>query len=110
MSFFFDKEGVFGSVLGAGGDYDTIIQDRLLAEEIPARSLPAGANPIVRALGDPANHNFNMQTADFQNGWPSERDQDKKLWFHSDLREVSYLYIHKIFDKFVELGDKKNEN
>jgi len=41
----------------------------------------------------------------FQNGWPSGRSSTD--WHHSDLREVAYLYVYGLFDKFNELGGLK---
>jgi pimeloyl-ACP methyl ester carboxylesterase len=75
----------------------------LLAGFIPSRTLPTGANRLATW---PTTRNYNMQhTAlddGFQNAWPPERDNSD--WHHSDLREVAYLYIYKLFDKFRDLG------
>lgn len=51
--------------------------------------------------------NFDMQTefmtkkgVDDQLMWPREN----MLWVHSDLREVGFVYLYKIFDDFVSRG------
>lgn len=74
---------------------------RLLAEAIPALTLPAGANE-TSAFG--LRNNFNMQ--DMQvNGWPNVRD--KLNWYHSDFKDVAYLYVYELFDQLVEKGVMK---
>ena len=77
----------------------------LLAGFIPSRTLPVGANSVQR-ISDVGGGNFNMQNL-YQNGWPQERlddDSTQNNWLHSDLREVAYLYVYKLFDKFRQIG------
>jgi hypothetical protein len=40
------------------------------------------------------------------NGWPDERNNTKykKDWMHNDMREVSYMYVYKLFDEYVTTG------
>jgi hypothetical protein len=80
------------------GEYLT--RNKLLGEAIPATSFASGANPLTSALG--AARNFNMNAPSMKTSWTSERsDTDMR---HSDLRDVSYVYIHRIFEKMVEVG------
>ncbi len=37
--------------------------------------------------------------------WPSLRIE--KNWRHSDLKDVSYIYVYNLFDAFVSLGGLK---
>ena len=74
---------------------------RLLAEAIPSRTLPVGAN-VTSTFGE-IEHNFNMNSTLFQqNGWPESRDTNN--WLHSDIREMSYLYVYGVFNSFVDKG------
>jgi hypothetical protein len=78
--------------------------DQLLAEAIPATTLPAGG-PGGKSVADfgilKNTRVIDMQNV-FTNGWPQERmDKEIEGWRHSDLRNVSYLYIYKIFGKMV---------
>jgi len=81
--------------------------DRLLADAIPALTLAAGKIE-VSDIGPINEFNFNMQST-FKTAktagiyWPSAR-QDQPNWRHSDLREVAYTYLYKIFNKFVGSG------
>ncbi len=85
----------------AAKNYDEV--SRLLAESIPAISYAVGSTPVEEF---PEGHNFDMNT-EFKNGWPATRNDDTG-WHHSDIREMSYLYIYKLFDKFCELGELRN--
>jgi len=112
---FFNPNAYFGShadaaLLGVNGSqYAQDYRNRILADAIPALTLPVGANPVT-ILDQPGNpHNFNMSSIQFQNGWPAERlaKTEGSNWHHSDFREVAYLYTHLLFDKFVTLGELK---
>jgi hypothetical protein len=84
-----------------GSQYAQEYRNTLLARAFPARTLPAGANAVT-ALGSQSNLDMNQL---FKAGWPqSRRDSDSTDWRHSDMREVAYTYIYKMFDKIVTLG------
>ena len=49
-----------------------------------------------------------MQT-NFQNGWPNDRQKNpddnlKRAWYHSDIIDIAYIYVYKLFEKFTETG------
>jgi hypothetical protein len=76
---------------------------QLLAEAIPATTVAMGGaggktvNPEIIAT----KRNLDMQNT-FANGWPQERiDKGDMRWKHSDIRNVSYLYNYKIFEKLA---------
>jgi len=73
----------------------------LLAQAFPARTNPAGRNP-VGVFGPNDQNNFNMAT--LKNGSYSA-DTNESRWRHSDIRDVGYLYTWKVYDKFRELGE-----
>jgi hypothetical protein len=100
---FFD-DGGFGEPLyhNSGSSYAFEYQPKLLAQMIPALSLPVGAN-FVQAIGLNGNGNFNMDTG-FKNGWGRYHTRYQERWLHSDIRDMSYLYVYKVFDKFAEEG------
>jgi len=112
---FFDlTSGVFtndAALIGpSASSYAQANRNRILSDAIPALTLPVGANevPLLSPLGQ-SSRNFDMSSSDFKNGWPAERlsKADGAKWHHSDFRNVAYTYTHKLFDKFVELGDLK---
>ncbi len=78
----------------------------LLANAMPALTLPAGGNKTVK-FG--LENNFDMQLR-FRNGdhWPATRG-NLQNWRHGDLKDVAYPYVYPLFDKFVTLGGLKND-
>jgi hypothetical protein len=84
-------------------------RERILSDAIPALTLPVGANAVptlsLEQLG--VERNFLMPDL-FKNGWPSERPAsgtEAGKWYHSDVREVAYTYIYKLFDEIVNDGN-----
>ena len=98
------------ALLGVNGSaYAQSNRNRILADAIPAITLPVAANPVPKL--SPQNQptqNFNMQT-EFQNGWPASRSVGNEAfkWYHSDFKDVAYLRVYKLFDDFVMLGGLK---
>jgi len=89
----------FGSAEAA--KYDEV--SKVLAESLPALTFAAGSNPIQIFT----TRNYDMMT--LRNGWPESRtqptvDPDFRGWRHSDIRNMAYLYTHKVFVEFVKLG------
>jgi hypothetical protein len=88
--------------VAAANNYEEV--SRLLAASIPAISYPAGSTAIGE-LGE--GKNFDMHNT-FKNGWPTSRAATNNNWRHSDVREVSYLFIYKLYDKFCEIAELEN--
>lgn len=76
------------------------VKDRFLAQIVPARTLPAGSNPVSKF--NDWNGNIDMQ-ARFKNGWPASRG-NLTNWKHGDVKNVAYPYIYQLFDFIVENG------
>jgi hypothetical protein len=88
----------------------------LLAEAIPALSLPVGAN-IINSIphSGPNNVEFNMPAAFvIPNGssyfWPSERPIDTDVtpnlpsWHHSDMHDVAYPYTYNFYNQLANIS------
>ena len=72
----------------------------MLGDAIPAESFAAGANEISGFV------NYNMQSGT-PNGWPEARSENKNgkkiyYWHHSDIKNVSYYYVYKLFEKIIK--------
>ncbi|MEI6218391.1 MAG: hypothetical protein WCP86_05790, partial [bacterium] len=105
---------LYDSAAGAtsiGSTYAQTNGDRLRAEMIPLLSSAAGVDeiPKLNTLTG-TTRNFDMRPA-FANGWPASRStagsmfQDR--WLHRDHRDLAYVHVFKLYDKFVELGGLK---
>ena len=83
---------------------------RFLSDAIPATSRAAGANAFANdiLLGSIRMDTFDDDGCMSNKGlWPSVRkeiEDDATIykWFHSDFKQVSYFFVHKLFDKFVQ--------
>lgn len=73
----------------------------LLSEAISATSFAAGANSID-IFGT---QNIDQQLLQTSGEWPAERPNPD--WRHSDLKNVSFPYVHTFFDRIVETGNLK---
>ncbi len=39
------------------------------------------------------------------NGWGRARGAYDTRWLHSDLKDMAYFYIYKLFDAFRQVGE-----
>ena len=83
---------------GAAPAADYGFLSRLLGEEVPALSWPAGSTPVATF----ADKTDLMSLK--KNGWPTERNAPGSTgrWFHSDLKNVSYLHTYRLFETMVK--------
>ena len=73
-----------------------------LAKHIPALSSPVGGNAVL------SSNNINLNDADEierPNGWG--RDDEfiyKQKWLHSDMKDMAYLFVFKLYDQLTQEG------
>jgi hypothetical protein len=103
-----------GALYGPDGStFASRHRDTLLARMIPSMSPAAGREAVESFTSDPADpRNFDMSSPVIRGEvelWPAERG-NRKLWRHSDLREVAFPYVRGLYDKLVALGrlDQRN--
>ena len=71
---------------------DVALRAKMLGDAIPAESFAAGRNPT-----DGGSDNYNMQN-ELPNGWPRPNGD----WQHSDVKNVSYYYVYKLFERLLK--------
>jgi len=77
-------------------------RDKLLADMIPARTLPLGGHPVKNTQIFPNGFQFDMQKTFKNEGqWPARKRPE---WLHSDVKAVAYPYIWPLFDRIVKEG------
>ena len=74
------------------------VRDRILADGIPALTFAAGANAID-VFGDEGNYNYQGQQID---GWPRKDRRGNSLWYHSDIKDVSFFFTYPFFIRVVK--------
>lgn len=96
-----------------GSVFASTHRDTLLARMIPAMSPAAGRIPVPKLTADAGeDRNFDMNDTvirpdtDFEGNprWPSTRGKDFR-WWHSDLREVGYPYVRRLYKKITDTGN-----
>ena len=89
-----DEENLF--VSGAlGNAYADSRKHYILARGIPSRTFAVGANSVTIW-----SQNFNMPVDFKSNSWSRVEPQ----WLHSDFRDMPYMNVYKVYDKFVSSG------
>ena len=79
----------------ADADYRRSLRAKFLGDAIPATSFAMGAN-----AANGLEEHYDMQAAVQDNAWPSGRVvNDERKWFHSDIKNVAYFYLHQIFNR-----------
>jgi len=79
-------------------------REQLLAQALPALTLPAGAN-FVSKFGDANNFDMDQLFKTNAQRWPrGPNSQGLREWRHSDIRAMPYNHIYQAFDKMVNLG------
>jgi hypothetical protein len=80
------------------------VQYDLLASAIPAMSYSMAVNPMP-GMAD----NIDMQSLKTDaSKWPSEKHESNESsgrWLHSDVREVAFCYLYKMYEKMINLGN-----
>jgi pimeloyl-ACP methyl ester carboxylesterase len=98
--------GLYGSL---GNLYAYYNHNRIIADAIPALSLPVGANPvpIFSPPQSPSQRNVDMMT--FENNWPQGRlnSREGNNWHHSDFHQVAYTFTYQLFNQIVTTGNLK---
>ena len=74
------------------------VRDRILADGIPAQTFVAGSNAID-VFGDEGNYNYQGQQID---GWPRKDRRGNSLWYHSDIKDVSFFFTYPFFIRVVK--------
>ena len=88
-----------------------------LTQGIPALTRPTGGGVIL--FGIPSDDNFNLDSSEDvtddngqnnsmlgvlrPNGWPT-RPRWGNRWLHSDMKDVSYFFNFKFYEKVIEKG------
>ncbi len=70
-----------------------------LAKHIPALSSPVGGRA---ALGQ--YHDFDLNDGEYRNNWGRIHPVFGGAWLHSDMKDMAYFYVYKLYDQLVEKG------
>ena len=81
-----------------------------LAKYVPALSSPVGGRAVQIEEID---FNINMNLTDEEsgiprpNGWGRPVVDDKTDWHHSDMKDMAYFYVYKLYEQLIQKGNLK---
>lgn len=76
-----------------------------LAEYVPAVSSPVGGNRIWSEAGKDVNLNDNSsQGVPRPNGWGRAHNVFGASWFHSDMKDMAFFNVYKLYEQLVTKG------
>ena len=79
------------------------VRARILADGVPATSFAAGANAVGGSFADVNCHDLMAN----KESWPEDKTMGAQLlWEHSDIRQLAFPYVYKLFILIVE-GETK---
>lgn len=77
-----------------------------LAEYVPAVSSPVGGRAVLAVPGRDVD--LNLDTAEQgiprPNGWGRNSAVYGQKWFHSDMKDMAYFYVYKLYEQLVTKG------
>ncbi len=86
-----------------------LVRGAILTMGIPALTPSVGWTGLATLMGEGKSYNENYDKVSLRdgiprpNGWPI-RSNYKIRWLHSDMKDVSYFYNHKFYEKVKEKG------
>jgi len=102
-------QGLFTTPGGSTLAADPAKNTQLLAQAIPALSLPVGANPCQNRLLSEKQFNMPVSFTD-SSYWPSDRgiklDSGTPNWHHNDISQVAYPYLYRLFNQLVSISNQ----
>ena len=87
-------------------DCNASLDDQWLAvaKYVPAVSSPVGGNAVT--FGNKI-ENHDLNSSDYRNGWGRPAVDDKTDWHHSDMKDMAYFYVYKLYEQLIQKGDLK---
>ena len=75
-----------------------------LAKHVPALSSPVGGNAIT--FGNKI-ENHDLNSSDYRNGWGRPAIEGELPWLHSDMKDMAYFYVYKLYEQLIQKGNLK---
>lgn len=68
-----------------------------LAKHVPAISTAMGRTPGLKNKS----WNFDLNSSVYKNGWGRSHEVYEDDWQHSDMKDMAYFYVYKLYDEIV---------
>ncbi len=77
-----------------------------LAKYVPAVSSPVGGKRVWTTTGKDVDLNENSAIGILRpNGWGRSHNVFQDAWLHSDMKDMAFFYVHKLYEHLVSKGD-----
>ena len=73
-----------------------------LAKYVPAVSSPVGGNAVLGR-----NRDFDLNSDNYRNGWGRPAVKNQTPWLHSDMKDMAFFYVYKLYEQLVQKGNLK---
>jgi len=73
-----------------------------IAKHVPALSSPIGGRAVLDNGND-----YNLNDSNYRNGWGRNHPNFGTAWLHSDMRDMAYFYVYKLYEQLVQKGGLK---
>ena len=73
-----------------------------LAKYVPAVSSAVGG---MQVLGDNEDHDLN--SSEYRNGWGRPAVRNQTPWLHSDMKDMAFFYVYKLYEQLIQKGHLK---
>jgi hypothetical protein len=95
---------LYDAIQGDAQAGDPFKRAQLLAEAIPALTWPVGSHTVT-AFGS---RNYPLTSLIDQASWPRGFKENTSVleWRHSDMHDVAYLYLYRVFDQLSNLTNQ----
>lgn len=80
-----------------------IVRGAHLTQGIPALTPATGVADLTDILDQENNFNLDLMNFNIPNGWPT-RSTYPSRWLHSDIKDVSYFFTFKFYERAIEKG------
>ena len=93
-------------------DHDMSQNDQwlALAKYVTAVSHPVGGNPVPEGL-ILENVNMNLNADDGgvprPNQWGRPAVKNQTPWLHSDMKDIAFFYVYKLYEQLIRKGNLK---
>ena len=75
-----------------------------LAKYVPAVSSAVGGRSV---FSDEMSENNNLTGGKYRNGWGRASENGALLWKHSDMKDMAYYYVYKLYEEIIQKGALK---
>ena len=77
-----------------------------LANYVPAVSSPVGGGRVWTTTGRDVDLNENSAIGILRpNGWGRSHNVFQDAWLHSDMKDMAFFYVYKLYEHLVSKGD-----